>query len=204
MSNFVPPTFTPTCITAGDTAQWIIALTNYLPANWTLTYVLVSASGVPITIVASDNGDGRWAISVPAATTQTWTPGFYQWQAYISSGAERHQVMRGRLEIKANYQAQTQAFDPRSTVKITLDALQAMLQGKASIDQSSYTIQGRSLSRMKPEELIKWYEFYSELYEKEVQAERVNQGRSGPTKVLVRFNDPTVLPINPQTFYKAI
>lgn len=203
MSNFIPPTFTPDFITAGDTVQWIISLPNYLPGSWTLSYVLVSASANPITITATDNGDGRFLISVPAATTTGWTAAFYQWQAYITNGSERHQVMRGRLTIKPNFAAQAGQFDPRSTIKITLDNLQAMIQGKATYDQKGYTINGRMLQRMDPQELIKWYEFYSDLYEKELQAERIQQGRSGPTKVLVRFNDPTAMPLNPQSWYKA-
>src|SRR5579859_2953972 len=103
MSNYVPPTFTPDEITAGDNVQWTISLANYLPSSWTLSYVLVSATANPITITATDNGDGRFLISVPAATTAGWTAAFYQWQAYITSGAERHQVMKGRITVKPNY-----------------------------------------------------------------------------------------------------
>ena len=78
-------------------------------------------------------------------------------------------------------------YDNRSHVKKVLDALEATLENKASQDQLSYSIAGRSLSRLSPTELIQWRDRYREEYNREVQAERIAQGLGNSNKIRVRM-----------------
>ena len=60
-------------------------------------------------------------------------------------------VDSGRTTISQNL-ADTNA-DLRSHAKIVLDSLEAVIENRANMDQSSMSIAGRSLSRMSVDEL---------------------------------------------------
>jgi hypothetical protein len=148
----------PTKLVAGDAAKWTKNLPQYLPADgWVVTYAIVKA-GVRYAVTASDNGDGTHLVSVTAATTALWEPGAYHWQAYATKASERYTVAAGALTVVANFAAG--AADGRSHVARTLDALEAVLEGRASSDQLAYSIGGRSISKMTPEQLLTWRDKY--------------------------------------------
>lgn len=186
MSSDIPET-EPEAVTAGDTLKFIKDLPDYPPANgWTLKYALV-AEAEQITITGSDNGDGRHLVSVDKATTKTWVAKVYNWQSYVDDGTERYQIDAGTLEVRPDFLSQTAGYDARSHVKRTLDALEAMIEKRATKAQASYTIEGRTIQRMSPEELIKWHSHYSRLYDQERRAEDLRRGTGGSNRILVRF-----------------
>lgn len=78
--------------------------------------------------------------------------------------------------------------DEQSHVKKVLDALEAVIEGKASKDQLSYSIQGRSLSRMSWTEILMVYDKYKALYFREKQAARIKKGLKTGSNIQVRFN----------------
>jgi len=160
------PTKEPTEITAGDTWTWSRSLSDYLASDsWTLSYALVNVDNL-ITITATADGDDH-LVEVAAATTAGYAPGSYNWQAYVIKSGERYQVDSGVLEVKPNFAEQTAGYDGRSHVKKVLDALDALIEGKATSDQLAYSIAGRSISKMSPEELIKWRDLYAGRYQRE-------------------------------------
>ena len=181
------PTKEPVVFTAGNTVKWTKSLSDYLPADgWVLTYALVIA-GQLIELTATDNGDGSHLISIDAATSDGYTAGIYHWQAYVTKATERYPVGSARLEIKPNFATQTTGYDNTSHVKNVLDALEATILGKASKDQMSYTINGTTVARMTPEEIIKWQNHYKILYKQELQAEGIDNGDAPSNKGQVRF-----------------
>lgn len=181
------PTKEPVVFTAGNTVKWTKSLSDYLPADgWVLTYALVMA-GKLIELTATDNGDGSHLISITAANSVGYTAGIYHWQAYVTKGTERYPVGSARLEIKPNFATQTTGYDNTSHVKNVLDALEATILGKASKDQMSYTINGTTVARMTPEEIIKWQNHYKILYKQELQAESIANGDAPSNKGQVRF-----------------
>ena len=172
-----PPSFI-----AGDTVTWKKALSDYLASDsWVLTYYLVM-DGDQKTIVATASGDDHLA-TITAANSADYNAGVYHYQARVAKDAEAHTVGRGAIEVKPNFAAQTSGYDNRSHVKKTLEALEAVILGKASKDQLSYSIAGRSISRLSPSELLEWRDAYRAEYNKEL-------GRAGlkrPSKIQVRF-----------------
>ena len=180
------PKIEPTEITAGDTLKFTISLSDYLPADgWTLSYALVNKDN-QIDITGSDNGDGSHLISVAKATTKGWVAGTYDWQAYVDNGTERYKVREGQLEILADFASQSN-YDARSHVKKVLDAVEAVLEGRASKDQESYTINGRSLSRTSIPDLMKLRDRYRAEYENEIRAERIARGLGHSGIIRVRM-----------------
>lgn len=178
----------PPVITAGDTLQFTHTDEEYTIEDWTLSYNLVATSNF-YSFQASLGSGYAFSASIAAATTSSWAAGVYRWISFVSKGSgvtlERHQREQGTLEILPNWAAQTSGYDQRSHVKKTLDALEAMLLGKASRDQMSYSIGGRALSRMGPGEILSWRDRYRAEYEAELQAQ--NDDRPRPGRVLIKF-----------------
>jgi len=169
---------------AGDTVKWTQNLTNYQPDAWTLKYVFVKDSD-QIIVIGTDNGDGSHLLTVNSATG--FEGGNYKWTSFVTDGTDRHTVENGRVEVAVNYETATTGYDDRSHVKKTLDALEATLEGRASKDQESYSIAGRSLSRMPVPDLIIWKNKYEAYYAQEIKAERIKRGLGHSGRIEVRF-----------------
>lgn len=197
--SVTPPHAEPDVLTAGDTWAWTRTLEVYSPdSGWVLSYRLVSPTVTqPITIAGSNNGNGDHKIEVDATVTASYAAGFYTWQAYVTNAGtgERYKVFDGQLTIEANFATQAGAFDARSHVKQTLDALEAIIAGRASVDQEHYAIAGRSLQRMSVRDLHFWRDKYRGYYASELRAQRRDRGLSSSSKVRARFNELTY-PLN--------
>lgn len=181
------PTKEPANFTAGDTVKWTKSLADYLPADgWVLSYAIVQAS-VQKTITATDNGDGTHLATITATDSGGYATGIWSWQAYVTKASERYTVANGTFEVLANFADQGSGYDARSHVKKVLDALEATILGKASKDQISISVQGRSLSKMTPEQLIKWRDIYKAEYARETQAAAISNGSPSKSKIVVRF-----------------
>jgi hypothetical protein len=177
----------PSRIVAGDSASWTKNLPQYLPASgWVLSYAIVR-DGVRLSITGTNNGDGTHLVSLAAATTGAWTPGQYAWQAYVTKAAtsERVTIASGQLKVEANFAAG--AVDARSHAKKTLDALEATLEGRASSDQLAYSIGGRSISKMAPEQLLTWRDKDRAEVAAEEKAQKVAAGLGASGTIRVRM-----------------
>jgi len=181
------PTVEPAEFTVGDTLKFTKAVAGHLPADgWALTYALVM-NQKHIALTSSDNGDGTYLVNVAAATTADWPAGEYKWQAYVTKATDRFLAGFGVIKLLPDYATQTDGLDDRSIIKQTLDALEATIKGKASKDQLSYSIAGRSLQAMTPEDLIKWHSHYKTLYRQEIEAMRVANGLESGRIIRTRF-----------------
>jgi len=178
----------PTEIISGDTVEWTIADGDRPAPTWVLTYSLVRAGCDKIVLTAADNGDGSHLISELAATTSNWDAGEYHWQRHFTSGAVRETRGSGWILVKADYASTT--ADPRSHVKRTLDALEAVRENKASGDQLSMSIQGRSVSRMNWDEINSAYDHFKRLFDAEVSAEKSKRGiPDKSSRIKVQFDN---------------
>lgn len=192
---YTVPDRIPERIVAGDTWTWKDALSDYpadaagtgLAGTWTLTTEVVGSSADLGTFTATASG-ATHLTTVAAATTAAFTAGDYSYQQFVTENADgtRHLVAEGWLKVVGNL-AVLSTHDGRSHVKKSLDALQATILGKASQDQLSYSIAGRSLMRMSPDELIKWESHYKALYAQEMNALRIEKGLGHPGKIRTRF-----------------
>ncbi len=182
------PTIEPTEVTAGDTWTWTKSLPDYLPASWVLSYALVKDDAL-ISFTGSDNGDDTHLISVLAATTATYAPGEYRWQAYATNGAQRVTVGRGLITVKEDFAAQSSGFDGRSSWKETLDNLQAAFAGMSSgeIKTASISHNNRSTTYRSMEELIKAINYAKTQVQAEEAADNLQAGMGSGRRVLVRF-----------------
>lgn len=161
---------------------------DYSNASYTLKYSarLEGTGSTEIQITATASGSD-YLVEVNSSTTASYTVGTYRWQAYITrnSDEQRLTIDEGTWEVIANRDAAT--TDPRSHAAIMVDKIESILEGRADSDVSSYSIQGRSLTKLGIEELMAWRDRYKAELLLEKRKERALNGRGTGAKVLVRF-----------------
>lgn len=157
--NKVPKSFT-----AGETIFWVFNSSKFSPKNgWRVIYILRSSKAA-IDIEAKAEDDCH-IVKLSSEETINYVPALYCYQCFAKNEESKKQklVETGYIEIKPNL-ANLDNYDGRSHVKKTLDALESVLEGKATRDQLSYSIAGRSISRMNPSEILQWRDKYRAEY----------------------------------------
>ena len=183
------PSIEPSSIRSGDTVSWSKDLSADYPANggWSLVYTLTLQSDFSkrLQVTATTVG-ATFLATITKAQTAALTAGTYNLFGHVSSVTERHQVFQGTLEVLPDLAA-VLTGDGRSIVKRTLDAIQAVIENRASVDQESVSINGRSLNRTPIADLLVLYDRYKTEYKKELNAEQMARTGMNPRKIGVRF-----------------
>ncbi|MES9830509.1 MAG: hypothetical protein ABW201_19825 [Candidatus Thiodiazotropha sp.] len=154
----------PTHIRAGDSATWEREELDYSADNgWTLHYALRGPSEIDIEAV----GVGAvHTVDLASADTAAWVAGDYSAVVYVQSDAgERVTLGSGMIQILPDLVAAV--GDQRSHVKRTLDALQAMIERRATKIQEEYEVEGHRIKYMPLDMLIKLRDRYARLYDNE-------------------------------------
>ena len=179
----------PPQLFAGDTWQWRrLDLSDYSAATWTLKYRFKNAAG-GFEVTASAYNTSQFDITVSAATTAALTAGTYDWTAFVTSGSERHTVDHGHLIVQPDLGAGSAAtpVDRRSHAQKVLDAIEAVLESRATKDQQEYHIAGRRLIRTPIADLLLLRDRYRNETRRAQIAENLANGLADPSKVYVRF-----------------
>lgn len=182
------PTSEPLELRAGDTWQWRREdLLDYPAPTWALKYQFKNASG-GFLVTASADGANH-SITVAASTTTAYNEGRYDYIAWVESGAEKFTVRTGALQVLPDLRANAVAnpLDGRSHARRVVEAIEAVIEGRATKDQEAYTIAGRSLQRTPIEQLIMFRDRYRLEVRREEQAQRVAAGLDSGRGVFVRF-----------------
>ena len=162
--------------------------TDYANSSYTLKYSarLEGTGSTEIEITATASGDD-YLVQVNSLTTASYTAGVYRWQAYITrnSDSQRLTIDQGTWEVLANRDAAT--TDPRSHARIMVEKIEDILEGRAGADVSSYSINGRSLTKIPIPELMQFRASYKAEYLREVRKERAKNGLGTGSTVHVRF-----------------
>lgn len=174
----------PTTIYAGDTLTWTRAVPDYAAPEWTLNYALVKA-GKAYTFSSTASGQDH-AVSVSSTTTATWQAGDYTLTAYVTKTGSRV-TLPGATRVTVKPNPLGAAVDPRSQARRTLDAVSAVLEGRASSDVAAYTINGRSLTKMPIAELIALQSRYQRLVDREDAEANLARGMGSGRKIYSRI-----------------
>jgi hypothetical protein len=165
----------PDLLVVGDRWTWrrpdLVA--DYPTADYALTYEFHEDSG----------GGGSHKFTL----TATETTDDFHWYAFITrtSDSERIAIDDGYAKIELNF-ADTNA-DHRSHAKKVLDAIEAVLENRASQDQMSYSIAGRSLSRMSIDDLMRFRDRYRAEYNRELKKWRIKNKQDTGNTIKARF-----------------
>lgn len=177
----------PLQIVAGDFIQWKVSnlVDDYPTDSYTLVYT-ARISGARDEFQITATGQASHYL-VTASSTSGYTPGNYDWQQEIvrSSDSARIILKRGTWRVLADLDIP--GTDLRSHAALMVSKIESILVGKADSDVSSYSIAGRSLSKMSFQELIEARDYYRAEYQKEKSAEDAKNGRKGVSTIQVRF-----------------
>lgn len=184
------PTTEPTELRAGDTWQWTKTLVDFpASAPWTLKYRFKNADG-GFAVSASADGDG-YAVTVSAATSADLRAGVYSWFSWVENAdaSVKHSVGAGTLTVLPDFRAAAadQPFDNRTHARTVLDAIEAVLEKRATLDQEGYEIAGRSLKRTPIADLIKLRQHYRAEVQAEAMAEAIRNGTGTGRKIQFRL-----------------
>ena len=175
----------PRRITVGDHVEWIEPANGYpASAGWIMHYSFTNRFAVFDTEHAAI-GDTH---SLSIVTTDL-EPGEYQYTKKVwDGGTDQFTIEKGRFTVEPDLSADTVGVDRRSYAEIALENIEAVLKGKASKDQTSYSLNGRALSRYSPAELNEWRASLKSEVRTERQAERRRAGGKSHANVKSRFS----------------
>lgn len=163
-------THIPAALVAGDTWRWsdAAAFASHPPPEWTLRYVLRPVGGGAAITIQAAAVDGCYTLTHPATLTATVPPGAFEWTAlaYADPGDDRAWLASGRVTILPDPATATGSL--RSAAERILEAISATLEGRATKDADSYSIEGRSITRTPLPDLLR----LQAVYERRVAAER--------------------------------
>lgn len=194
MANLFDPTNAPETeplkFVLGDFVQWKRSdlVQDYPLATYSAQYVsrLSSGGGTEFTVVGTET-DGTYLFTIASSTSSGFTAGDYHWQLEIvrTSDSSRIVVERGDWSIIVDLDVN--GSDPRSHAQIMIIKIESILQGKAESDIGSYSIAGRSLTKMSFAELLDARDKYKSEYTQELVKSRLETGKPSGSTVKVRF-----------------
>jgi hypothetical protein len=180
----------PETIVIGDYLLWkrTDLVQDYPLADYSMEYVarITGGGSTEIKVAATETG-GTYVFEVDSATSATYVAGFYHWQLEATQTATGNRVVLERGTFTAVVDLDVNNTDPRTHAEIMISKIESILQGKADADVASYSINGRSLTKMSFDDLINARDFYRKEYAKERAKERADAGETTGQTVLVRF-----------------
>lgn len=179
----------PPEIVVGDYLQWkkTDLADVYDPALFTLEYHARIAGGGNEIALTATNGGEYYLIQADSTVTAAYTAGFYHWQADIIRISDSNRITIDRGTFYAIADLDQNSSDPRTHHEIMLQKIQNLLEGKADADVSSYSIAGRSLTKLSFQELIDAEKYFAEKVRQEVARLDAKNGRNTGATVKVRF-----------------
>ena len=186
-----PPETEPLKFHAGETVKWKRKdLSDFPASTYTLYYTLVK-DGTRITFNSSQDGStANHAVTLAHGTTASYTVGVYNWSVEARSSSEVYIVDKGVMEILTDYAEQSSGADERSVAKKMVDAYESLFANQITnktIEQLSYSIAGRSISKLSAEQIRMEYLRWKRIYESELDNERINNGLGTRKRILTRF-----------------
>jgi len=176
----------PKEIIAGFTYEWQESFSQYPASTYglTATFILNTYGNTRITVTAVASGDS-FTLTIPAATSANFTAGNYKLYLFVTLGAAKYLVGNQDVVIKAN--PLTATGDTRSHIQKVLDAIEAVLENRATQEYQSMNINGYSITQMSPQELLKLKDYYEGKLKTEQNKEAMAQGKPSKRTILVQL-----------------
>ena len=181
----------PITIYKGETVVWNRKdLTDYPVGSYAMSWTarLESNGGTAFSATVTEVED-YYKFTLDNSATGGYTTGDYFWVLKVTQSSDSEELIidTGKITVKDNYFGST--GDTRSHAKIMLDKIESILEGRADADVSSYSIQGRSLSKISINELLQWRDYYKAEYQKEIAKFRRDNKEGTGRVIKVQFND---------------
>ena len=172
------PTQEPLEIVVGDYIQWrrIDLGTDYDNTLFTATYIArIRGAGNTEIQIAGLAYENDYIFTAPSTISDVYLEGHYHWQLEMVRDSDSNRIVIERGEWEIIPDLDKNGSDPRSHAEIMVDKIETVLQGRADADVLSYSINGRSLSKMAPTELVEWRDYYKRelvMHQRKLRAHR--------------------------------
>lgn len=186
----------PTRIAVGERIEWTRTFDGYSADLYDLQYRFRGEHGPGINVNGTADG-AAFIAEITAAQSATLCTGQYHWQAWITEAADATNTFKaaeGVIAVDPGFSVTPEdTIDVRSTAKKILDALDAMMLGRASSDQLEYEIETpagrRRIKRMTRRELLEMRSYYAGIVSRENASARVRNGGRFGTQVVVNVRE---------------
>lgn len=130
----------PSQLKAGLTFdQLVTVLTQYPAPAWELRAYLRGPSQIDL-VAEAEGTKHRWHET--ATDSATWAPGHYTYTVRVFDGSgDAFEVDSGSTQIAPDLASIDAPYDGRSHARKVLDAIEAVLEKRATKDQERYTIE---------------------------------------------------------------
>jgi len=176
--------YEPTELAQGESVKWQRRAIEYPSNLWDAQYRFraLGGDGYGADVDCTAEGDAFEAVLTSAQSSQMST-GMYEVQLWVTSKSDAddvRQIDSIRIEVRKGFvEGDLASVDIRTTARQILDAIDAMLIGKATADQMEFTIETqvgrRALKRIPMAELIQARTYYAQVVAREEQAERLRR-----------------------------
>lgn len=182
----------PLEIVVGDFIQWKRSdfVEDYPPSAYSAEYVARITGGGENEIKMAGtepSGDDYYLFTVDSATSAAFSPGKYHWQLEITQTSSGNRIVIDTGDFEAIPDMDSNQADPRIHAEVMIDKIESILEGKADADVSSYSIAGRSITKMTFEELMAARDRYRAEVTKHNNRELIKRGKSNGSTIKVRF-----------------
>ena len=182
----------PREVVVGDFIQWKrsdIAV-DYPPSAYSAEYVarITGGGSNEIKLLATEpSGDDYYLFTVDSDTSSEFLPGRYHWQLEITQTSSGNRIVVDIGDFDAIPDMDVNQADPRIHAEVMIDKIESILEGKADSDVGSYSIAGRSLTKLSFEELMTARDRYKAELVQHENRELVKRGKSNGSTIKVRF-----------------
>ena len=183
----------PDEIVVGDFIQWKrsdIAQDYPTSTGYTAEYVarITGGGSNEIKIAqAAGSTDSYYLFTADSTTSADFVVGKYHWQLEITQTSSGNRVVVDLGDFEAIPDMDNNQADPRIHAEIMLTKIESLLSGKADSDVASYSIAGRSLTKLSFAELVEARDYYRrEIVQHENKA-LVKRGKKTGSTIQVRF-----------------
>ena len=183
----------PIEVVVGDYLQWKrsdIAADYPTSSGYTAEYVARITGGGSTEIKlpqAAGSTDDYYLFQVSSETSTAFLPGLYHWQLEITQTSSGNRLVVDIGDFTAIPDMDNNQADPRIHAEIMVDKIETILAGKADSDVASYSIAGRSLTKMSFSELLDAREYYKREINNHNNKELLKRGKSNGSTIKVRF-----------------
>ena len=184
------PIIEPERIVVGDFIQWrrTDLGTDYPNDAYTATYVArITGGGSSEIQITGTAYNSDYLFSASSSVSEDFTAGFYHYQLEMVRNSDSERIVIDRGTFTAVVDLDVNGTDPRSHAEIMVDKIETVLQGRADADVLSYSINGRSLSKMPPNELVEWRDYYKREFLMEKRKERIRRKIASGATIVARF-----------------
>lgn len=184
------PEGSPDEIVVGDFIQWKRSdlVSDYPLADYSAEYVArITGGGSSEIKVAATETDGTYLFTADSTTSADFDAGYYHWQLEVTKTSSGDRVVVDRGTFTAVVDLDVNNTDPRSHAEIMITKIETILQGKADSDVSSYSINGRSLTKLSFNELVEARDYYRREFVKEKAKDAAKHNKPTGQTIKVRF-----------------